>query len=61
MVLVESATTLHALLGDHLNTVRDVTAPNGTMENHLVYNSCGDAKPQTPLKGEEFKLAGNPP
>jgi RHS repeat-associated protein len=47
MVLFESATTLHALLGDHLNTVRDVIATNGTLENHLVYNSYGELKSQT--------------
>ena len=48
MVLFESATTLHALLGDHLNTVRDVIATNGSVENHLVYNSYGELKTQTP-------------
>jgi RHS repeat-associated protein len=47
MVLFESATTLHALLGDHLNTVRDVVSPTGTLENHLVYNSYGELKSQT--------------
>jgi RHS repeat-associated protein len=47
MVLFESATTLHALLGDHLNTVRDVINTSGTVENHLVYNSYGELKSQT--------------
>jgi hypothetical protein len=47
MVLFESATTLHALLGDHQNTVHDVIATNGTVENHLVYNSYGELKSQT--------------
>jgi RHS repeat-associated protein len=49
MVLFESqhGVALHALLGDHLNTVRDVIATNGTVENHLVYNSYGELKSQT--------------
>jgi RHS repeat-associated protein len=47
LVLFESATTLHTLLGDHQNTVRDVIATNGTVENHLVYNSYGELKSQT--------------
>jgi RHS repeat-associated protein len=47
MVLFESATTLHALLGDHVNTVRDVINTSGTVENHLVYNSYGELKSQT--------------
>ena len=47
MVLFESAMTLHALLGDHLNTVRDVISTSGTLENHLVYNSYGELKSQT--------------
>jgi RHS repeat-associated protein len=47
MVLFESASTLHALLGDHQNTVRDVVNTSGTVENHLVYNSYGDLKSQT--------------
>jgi hypothetical protein len=47
LVLFESATTLRALLGEHQNTVRDVIATNGTVENHLVYNSYGELKSQT--------------
>ena len=39
---------LHTLLGDHLNTVRDVIATNGTVENHLVYDAYGVLKSQTP-------------
>ena len=47
MVLFESATTLHTLLGDHQNTVRDLISTSGTVENHLVYNSYGELKSQT--------------
>jgi RHS repeat-associated protein len=47
MVLFESATALHALLGDHQNTVRDVISTSGTLENHLVYSSYGELKSQT--------------
>jgi RHS repeat-associated protein len=61
MVLFESATTLHALLGDHLNTVRDVIATNGTVENHLVYNSYGELKTQTPSGYSPFhRFTGKP-
>ena len=47
MVLFESATTLHTLLGDLQNTVRDVISTSGSVENHLVYNSYGELKSQT--------------
>jgi RHS repeat-associated protein len=47
MVLFESGTTLHTLLGDHQNTVRDVLNTSGTVVNHLVYDTYGKLKSQT--------------
>jgi RHS repeat-associated protein len=64
MVLFEDVDggAIHTLLGDHLNTVRDVVATNGTVENHLAYSSFGELLSETssPTHSPLHRYTGRP-